>query len=150
MNNLKRILLVEDDPKDVELTLVAFSDCNLANEVAVVHDGAEALDFLLCRGDFASRPNVNPAVILLDLKIPKVDGLEVLRQVRADDRLNMIPIVIFTSSKEDSDLIESYQLGTNAYVQKPIDFKQFITSIKQLGVFWAIINEPPPGSVKKT
>lgn len=150
MYELKRILLVEDDLKDVELTLIALEECNLANEVAVVNDGAEALDFLFCHEKYKNRPNSNPAVILLDLKLPKVDGMEVLRQIRADERLNMIPVVIVTSSKEEADLVKGYQLGTNAYVQKPIDFKQFIEAIKQLGVFWAIINEPPPGSIKKT
>jgi CheY-like chemotaxis protein len=146
---LKRILLVEDDPRDVELTLTALSESNLANDVFVVGDGAEALDFLFTRGKFENRPNGNPAVILLDLKLPKVNGLEVLRQIRGNETTKMIPVVIITSSKEEKDLIEGYRLGTNAYVQKPIDFHQFIDAIKNLGIFWAIINEPPPGSVKK-
>jgi CheY-like chemotaxis protein len=150
MHDLKRILLVEDDPRDVELTLTALSESNLANDVVVVGDGAEALDFLFTRGKFENRPNGNPAVILLDLKLPKVDGLEVLQQIRGNQTTKMIPVVIVTSSKEDADLMEGYRLGTNAYVQKPIDFHQFIDAIKNLGIFWAIINEPPPGSVKKT
>jgi CheY-like chemotaxis protein len=149
MHDLKRILLVEDDPRDVELTLIALSESNLANDVFVVSDGADALDFLFSRGKFESRPNGNPAVILLDLKLPKIDGMEVLRQIRENERTKMIPVVIVTSSKEEADLVEGYRLGTNAYAQKPIDFHQFIEAIKQLGIFWAIINEPPPGSVKK-
>lgn len=149
MHTLKRILLVEDDPKDVELTLKAFEESNLANEVETVGDGAEALDFLFSRGKFENRPNGNPAVVLLDLKLPKVDGLEVLRQIRGDQKTNIIPVVIVTSSKEEADLMEGYKLGTNAYVQKPIDFHQFIEAIKHLGIFWAIFNEPPPGCVKK-
>jgi len=149
MHTLKRILLVEDDPKDVELTLKALEESNLANEVETVGDGAEALDFLFSRGKFENRPNGNPAVILLDLKLPKVDGLEVLRQIRGNQTTKMIPVVIVTSSKEEADLMESYKLGTNAYVQKPIDFHQFIDAIKNLGIFWAIMNEPPPGCVKK-
>jgi CheY-like chemotaxis protein len=149
MTDIKRILLVEDDPRDVELTLTALSESNLANDVFVVGDGTEALDFLFTRGKFENRPNGNPAVILLDLKLPKVDGLEVLRQIRGNETTKMIPVVIITSSKEEADLMEGYKLGTNAYVQKPIDFHQFIDAIKNLGIFWAIINEPPPGSVKK-
>ena len=149
MNDLKRILLVEDDPKDVELTIEALEESNLANEVEIVRDGAEALDFLFSRGKFENRPNGNPVVVLLDLKLPKVDGLEVLKQIRNDERLKMIPVVIVTSSKEEEDLMEGYRLGTNAYVQKPIDFHQFVEAIKQLGVFWAVLNEPPPGSVRK-
>lgn len=149
MHTLKRILLVEDDPKDVELTLKALEESNLANEVETVGDGAEALDFLFSRGKFENRPNGNPAVILLDLKLPKVDGLEVLRQIRGNQKTKMIPVVIVTSSKEETDLMEGYKLGTNAYVQKPIDFHQFIDAIKNLGIFWAIMNEPPPGCVKK-
>jgi len=149
MHTLKRILLVEDDPKDVELTLKAFEESNLANEVETVGDGAEALDFLFSRGKFENRPNGNPAVILLDLKLPKVDGLEVLRQIRGNQKTKMIPVVIVTSSKEEADLMEGYKLGTNAYVQKPIDFHQFIDAIKNLGIFWAIFNEPPPGCMKK-
>jgi CheY-like chemotaxis protein len=146
---LKRILLVEDDPNDVELTLTALKEFNLANDVVVVSDGAEALDFLFKRGSFSERVNGNPVVILLDLKLPKVSGMEVLKQVRASKALKMIPVVILTSSREEKDLNDGYSLGTNAYVVKPLDFRQFIEAIKQLGSFWALINEPPPGSVKK-
>ena len=150
MVRLKSILLVEDDPKDIELTLGSLEEYNLANEVLVARDGAEALDYLYRRGQFADYPNGNPAVILLDLKLPKVDGFEVLRTIRADDKLKLIPVTIFTSSREDKDLIESYKLGVNAYIVKPVDFHQFTDAIKKLGIFWAVLNEPPPGCVKKT
>lgn len=146
---MRRILLVEDDPKDVELTLTALEEYNLANEVVVARDGAEALDYLYCRGEFAGRPNDNPAVLLLDLKLPKVDGLEVLQQIKSDDKLRMVPVVVLTSSREEKDMVTSYKLGVNAYVVKPVDFHEFVNAIKELGMFWAIINEPPPGSVKK-
>ena len=146
---MRRILLVEDDPKDVELTLTALEEYNLANEVVVTRDGAEALDYLYCRGEFAGRPNDNPAVLLLDLKLPKVDGLEVLQQIKSDDNLRMVPVVVLTSSREEKDMVTSYKLGVNAYVVKPVDFHEFVNAIKELGMFWAIINEPPPGSVKK-
>lgn len=149
MSKLGRILLVEDDPRDVELTLTALEDYNLANEVVVVHDGAEALDFLYSRGKFNSRVNGMPAVILLDLKLPKVNGLEVLQQVRADDQLKLLPVVVLTSSHEEKDVIRSYQLGVNAYVVKPVDFHAFVNAVKELGVFWAVINEPPPSSMNK-
>ena len=149
MAELKRILLAEDNPKDVELTLTALDEHNLANEVVVVNDGAEALDYLYCRGKFAMRADNNPAVVLLDLKMPKVDGLEVLRTIKKDDKLKMIPLVILTSSREEKDLVESYKLGVNAYVAKPVNFQQFIEAVKELGSFWAVINEPPPGSVRK-
>ena len=138
--------MVEDDPKDVELSLTALEDYNLANEVVVVRDGEEALDYLNYRNGFADRPGGNPAVMLLDLKLPKVDGLEVLRQVKADDQLKLIPVVVLTSSHEEKDLVTSYRLGVNAYVVKPVDFHQFVNAIKELGAFWAIINAPPPGS----
>jgi CheY-like chemotaxis protein len=138
--------MVEDDPRDVELSLTALEDYNLANEVVVVRDGEEALDYLAYRGKYASRPGGNPAVIMLDLKLPKVDGLEVLRQVRLDEKLRMIPVVVLTSSHEEKDLVASYTLGVNAYVVKPVDFHQFVNAIKELGVFWAVINAPPPGS----
>jgi CheY-like chemotaxis protein len=138
--------MVEDDPKDVELSLTALEEYNLANEVVVVRDGEEALDYLAIRGKYASRPGGNPAVIMLDLKLPKVDGLEVLRQVRLDEKLRMIPVVVLTSSHEEKDLVASYTLGVNAYVVKPVDFHQFVNAIKELGVFWAVINAPPPGS----
>ena len=150
MSDLKRILLAEDNPKDVELTLEALAEHNLANEVIVVNDGQEALDYLYCRGKFTLRNPENPAVVLLDIKMPKVDGLEVLRTVKADDRMKKIPVVILTSSREESDLVESYKLGVNAYVVKPVDFQQFVDAVKKLGAFWAIINEPPPGSAGKT
>jgi CheY-like chemotaxis protein len=149
MNGLGRILIVEDDPRDVELTLTALEEYNLANEVVVTRDGAEALDYLYCRGEFGARADENPAVMLLDLKLPKIDGLEVLQQVRSDDRLKMIPVVVLTSSHEEKDMIRSYQLGVNADVEKPVDFHEFVNAVKELGVFWAVINQPPPGSIKK-
>jgi CheY-like chemotaxis protein len=149
MNGLGRILLVEDDPKDVELTLTALDEYKLANGVVVAGDGAEALDYLYYRGNFATRPRENPAVMLLDLKLPKVDGLEVLQQVKSDQKLRLIPVVVLTSSREERDMVSSYQLGVNAYVVKPVDFHEFVNAIKELGIFWAIINEPPPGSVAK-
>jgi CheY-like chemotaxis protein len=138
--------MVEDDPKDVELSLNALEDYHLANEVVVVRDGEEALDYLSCRNAYATRSSGNPAVILLDLKLPKVDGLEVLRQVKSDDKLKLIPVVVLTSSHEEKDLVTSYRLGVNAYVVKPVDFHQFVNAIKELGAFWAVINAPPPGS----
>ena len=149
MSELKRILLAEDNPKDVELTLTALEEHNLANEVLVVNDGAEALDYLYCRGKFKMRIGSYPAVVLLDLKMPKVDGLEVLRTMKTDDRLKTVPVVILTSSREEKDLVESYKLGVNAYVVKPVDFQQFVEAVKELGAFWAVINEPPPASVGK-
>ena len=149
MNELKRILLMEDNPKDVELTLAALDEHNLANEVVVTRDGAEGLDYLYMRGQFQMRANGNPAVILLDLKLPKVDGLEVLRQVKSDPDLKTIPVVMLTSSREEKDLVLSYNLGVNAYVVKPVNFQEFLSAVKELGVFWAIINEPPQDSVKK-
>ena len=149
MDTLGRILMVEDDPNDVELTLTALEEYNLANEVVVTHDGQEALDYLYCRGQYSARPADNPAVLLLDLKLPKVDGLEVLHQIKSDDRLKMIPVVVLTSSREERDMMRSYQLGVNAYVVKPVDFHEFVNAVRELGVFWAVINQPPPGSVKK-
>ena len=149
MAELKRILLAEDNPKDVELTLTALDEHNLANEVVVVNDGAEALDYLYRRGKYAMRADNDPAVVLLDLKMPKVDGLEVLRTIKNDNKLKTIPLVILTSSREEKDLVESYKLGVNAYVVKPVNFQQFIEAVKELGAFWAVINEPPPGSVRK-
>jgi CheY-like chemotaxis protein len=146
MEKLGRILMVEDDPKDVELALTALEDYNLANEVVVVRDGEEALNYLYCRNGFANRNSGSPAVMLLDLKLPKVDGLEVLRQVKADEQLKLIPVVVLTSSHEEKDLVTSYRLGVNAYVVKPVDFHQFVNAIKELGVFWAVINAPPPGT----
>jgi CheY-like chemotaxis protein len=149
MTVLGRILMVEDDAKDVELTLTALEDYNLANEVVVTRDGEEALDYLFQRGKFRSRANGNPAVLLLDLKLPKVDGLEVLQQIKKDEKLRMIPVVVLTSSHEERDMVASYKLGVNAYVVKPVDFHEFVNAVKELGVFWAVINEPPPGSIKK-
>ncbi|HEY7511503.1 MAG TPA: response regulator [Vicinamibacteria bacterium] len=149
MSELKRILLAEDNAADLELTLEALGQNRLANEVDVVRDGAAALDYLFRRGAYASRPEGNPAVVLLDLKMPKVDGLQVLKQVKAEERLRQIPIVMLTSSREEQDLVESYRLGVNAYVVKPVDFGQFIEAVKQLGMFWAVVNEPPPGSVRR-
>ena len=149
MAELKRILLAEDNPKDVELTLTALDEHNLANEVVVVNDGAEALDYLYRRGKFSMRADNDPAVVLLDLKMPKVDGLEVLRTIKNDSNLKTIPLVILTSSREEKDLVESYKLGVNAYVVKPVNFQQFIEAVKELGAFWAVVNEPPPGSVRK-
>ena len=141
--------MVEDDARDVELSLTALEQYNLANEVVVVGDGEEALDYLYQRGKFMARPSGNPAVLLLDLKLPKVDGLEVLQQIKTDDRLKMIPVVVLTSSREERDMVASYQLGVNAYVVKPVDFHEFVNAVKELGIFWALINEPPPGSIKR-
>ncbi len=141
--------MVEDDPNDVELTLTALGEYNLANEVVVTRDGEEALDYLFCRGNFSTRTSDNPAVLLLDLKLPKVDGLEVLQQVKSDEKLRMIPVVVLTSSHEERDMVASYRLGVNAYVVKPVDFHEFVNGIKELGIFRAVINEPPPGSVRK-
>ena len=149
MNGLGRILLVEDDPKDVDLTLKALAQYNLVNEVVIARDGEEALDYLFRRGDFESRSSENPAVLLLDLKLPLVDGLEVLQQIKSDDQLKVIPVVVLTSSHEEKDVVASYKRGVNAYVVKPVDFHQFVEAIKELGVFWAVINEPPPGSVRR-
>src|SRR5215510_6136632 len=149
MEQLGRILMVEDDPKDVELTLTALEDYKLANEVVVTRDGEEALDYLYYRGNFTTRTPDNPAVLLLDLKLPKVDGLEVLQQIRSDEKLRMIPVVVLTSSHEERDMVASYTLGVNAYVVKPVDFHEFINAVKELGIFWAVINEPPPGSIRK-
>jgi len=146
---LKRILLAEDNPKDVELSMSALEEHNLANEVVVVRNGAEALDYLYRRGSFASRPEGNPAVVLLDLKMPKVDGMEVLRQMKSDEQMKVVPIVVLTSSREEQDLVKSYKLGVNAYVVKPINFQQLIDAVKQLGLFWAVLNEAPVQSLKR-
>jgi len=147
---LKRILLAEDSDHDVELTLAALEEYNLANEVVVVNDGSEALDYLYQRGKYADHHNGLPVVVILDLKMPKVDGLEVLRQMKADSNLKQVPVVMLTSSREEQDLVRSYQMGVNAYVVKPVDFQKFVNSIKQVGFFWAIINEPPPPTVKRS
>jgi DNA-binding response OmpR family regulator len=149
MTTIGRILLVEDDPKDVELTMAALGEYNLSNEVVVATDGEEALDYLYYRGKYQRRSGENPAVMLLDLKLPKVDGLEVLQTVKSDEALKVIPVVVLTSSREEKDMVASYELGVNAYVVKPVDFHEFVNAIKELGVFWAIINEPPPGSAKR-
>jgi CheY-like chemotaxis protein len=143
---VKRILLVEDSPNDVELTLAALAENHLANEVVVVSDGEEALDYLRRRGRFQLREPGNPAVVLLDLKLPKVDGLEVLAQVKGDAALKSIPVVMLTSSREEQDLVKSYNLGVNAYVVKPMDFPEFVEAVREVGLFWAVINHPPPGS----
>jgi CheY-like chemotaxis protein len=145
---LKPILLVEDNPHDLELTLVALERSQLANDVVVVRDGAEALDYLFRRNAHAERVAGNPAVLLLDLKLPKVDGLEVLESVRKTEELRSIPVVMLTSSREEPDLDRAYQLGVNAYVVKPVEFKEFVGAISDLGVFWAVLNEPPPGSAR--
>ena len=149
MSALGRILLVEDDPKDVELTLTALEEYHLANEVVVTRDGEEALDYLYRHGAFSNRSNDNPAVLLLDLKLPKIDGLEVLQRIKSDDRLRLIPVVVLTSSHEEKDMVASYRLGVNAYVVKPVDFHEFVNAIRELGIFWAIINKPPPGSIRE-
>lgn len=141
---LRPILLAEDNPNDVELTLTALHSLNLANEIVVVKDGSEVLDFLHRRNAFSTRAPVAPAVIMLDLKMPRVDGLEALRLIRADPNFGRLPIVILTSSREENDLVKGYSLGANAYVVKPVDFDQFISAVSQLGVFWALVNEPPP------
>jgi len=144
MPDLKPILLVEDNPKDLELTLAALEQSQLANEVVVVRDGEEALEFLQRRGAYANRNTSDPAVVLLDLKLPKIDGLEVLERVKADPRLKQTPVVMLTSSREESDLVRSYELGVNAFVVKPVGFREFFDAIQDIGVFWAILNEPPP------
>lgn len=148
MSLLKPILLVEDNPKDLELTLVALSKSNLANDVVVVRDGAEALDYLRCQGTFESRPKGNPAVVLLDLKLPKVDGMQVLEAIKGSEELRPMPVVVLTSSREERDLLQSYKLGVNAYVVKPVNFHDFIEAVRELGVFWAVLNEPPPGTLR--
>src|SRR6478672_10020309 len=139
------ILLVDDNPSDVELTIYALRQNHLANSIHVAEDGKEALDFVFCRGKYESRSMADrPKVILLDLKLPKLDGLEVLKAIRGDDRTRAIPVVILTSSKEQRDLIASYKLGATAFIQKPVDFEQFRQTIKDIGMFWLVVNEPPP------
>jgi CheY-like chemotaxis protein len=149
MASLKRILLVEDSAKDVELTLAALEEHNLANEVDIARDGAEAMDYFHRRGKFAARPTDLPCVVFLDLKMPRMNGLEVLEAMKADPVLKMIPVVMLTSSREEQDLVRSYQLGVNAYVVKPVDFKQFVDAIKVLGLFWVLVNEAPPRGTKQ-
>lgn len=140
---LKRILLAEDNANDLELTLAALQQNHVANEVVSVRDGAEALDYLYKRGPFVNRPGGVPALVLLDLKMPKVDGLEVLKQIKSDPHLSYVPVVMLTSSREESDLLRSYQLGVNAYVVKPVDFSEFMDAVRQIGAFWAVVNEVP-------
>ena len=149
MKALMRILLVEDSPRDAELILDALETNQLANEVVHVRDGADALDYLNRRGEFAARPDGQPALILLDLKLPKVDGLEVLRQIKGSPELRVIPVVMMTSSREEQDLLHSYQLGVNAYVVKPMKFQDFVEAVKQVGAFWGVVNEVPPGSLRR-
>jgi CheY-like chemotaxis protein len=146
VKELRPILLVEDDANDVELTLTALAQHNLANQIIVLRDGAAALDYLYRRGEHAGRGDQQPVVVLLDLKMPKVNGLEVLRQMKADEALRLVPVVMLTSSREERDLVASYQMGVNAYVVKPVSFGEFVQAIQGLGVFWAIINEPPPAA----
>ncbi len=144
-DNWVEILLVEDNPDDAELALHALKKENLANQIMLARDGEEALDFIFCRGPHSGRNfNHQPRLILLDLKLPKVDGLEVLRQVKNDPRTRAIPVVILTASREEKDLVNGYQLGVNAYIQKPVDFDQFRAIVKQLGMFWLVVNQPPP------
>jgi CheY-like chemotaxis protein len=150
MTELKRILLVEDSRNDVELMLTALSENSIANEVVVLRDGEEALDYLYRRGLFRLRFEGNPVVILLDLKLPKIDGVEVLTVLKSDPVLRLIPVVVLSSSQEEPDLIRCYELGTNAYVVKPIDFGAFVEVIKQVGLFWAVVNQPPPEPLNPT
>lgn len=149
MAELRPILLAEDSPMDAELTLAALGKCQLCNEVIVVRDGAEALDYLRSEGKYADRATPDPAVVLLDLKMPKVTGIEVLEQVRADASLRHIPVVMLTSSREEKDVVRSYELGVNAFVVKPVEFRDFFQAIQDLGMFWAILNEPPPARLAR-
>ncbi len=149
METLKRILLAEDDPKDVELILEALEEHRLANEVVVANDGREALDYLYRTGKYAGRSNGNPVVLLLDLKMPKYDGIEVLRTIKGDELLKALPVVVLTSSRESRDLEQCYELGVNAYVVKPVKFPEVLDAVKKIGVFWALVNEPPPLSARK-
>jgi len=149
LKSIKNILLVEDDPKDVELTLTALDEHHLANRVAVVCDGAEALDYLYRQGKFKMRDGGDPILVLLDLKMPRVNGLEVLKNIKADEYLKIIPVVVLSSSRETPDLVECYKHGVNAYVVKPVDFSEFMKAVKQLGIFWAAINEPPPTAIRE-
>jgi len=148
MNQLHSILFAEDNPLDVELTLSALAEAHLANEIVVVSDGAEALDYLYRRGRFKMRASGNPAMVLLDLKMPKVDGLEVLRVIKQDEKLRTIPVIMLTSSREEQDLARSYHLGVNSYVLKPVDFQAFAAAVKNLGVYWTLHNQPPPGGAQ--
>ncbi len=143
MITLKRILIAEDDPKDIELTIEALSDNRLANKIDVVNDGVEAMDYLRCEGKYKNREKGLPAVLLLDIKMPKMNGIQVLKEIRSDEKLRLLPVVILTSSREGPDLKQCYDLGVNAYVVKPVDFQNFITAVKQTGAFWALLNEQP-------
>ncbi len=149
MNELQSILLAEDNPDDVELTLAGLTKLNLANDIVVARDGAEALDYLHCRGKYAARNKGNPAVVLLDLNMPKVDGLEVLREIKSTQNFKSIPVVMITSSTQENDLARSYDLGVNAYVVKPVNYREFISAVRQVGAFWAVVNEPPPEAMRK-
>jgi CheY-like chemotaxis protein len=149
MVEIRTILFAEDNPRDTELTLEALADHNLANNVIVVRDGVETMDYLLREGKYQQRKPGNPAVLLLDIKMPRMDGIEVLRAIRSNNDLKMLPVVMLTSSREEQDLIKSYALGANAYVVKPVDFKEFIEAVKQVGIFWAVINEVPSGKLFK-
>jgi CheY-like chemotaxis protein len=150
MSELKRVLLVEDSPNDAELTLTALEDSGLSNEVVWVKDGQEALEYLYKTGAFENRRDGHPAVVLLDLKLPKVDGLQVLERVKGDPDLKQVPVVMLTSSREEVDVARSYGLGVNAYVVKPVGFPDFVKALRELGLFWAVVNQPPPGSVPKS
>ncbi len=149
MKLFKRILLVDDDSKDIELTMSALKVSNLVNDIQVARDGVEALDYLYHRGKFTQETDGNPIVILLDLKMPKLDGVQVLKQIKSDDNLKSIPVVILTSSRESKDLEICYELGANGYVVKPVKFADFVETVREIGVFWGLINEPPPGSGRK-
>jgi CheY-like chemotaxis protein len=144
MTKLRRILLAEDNDNDLELTLTALREKRVANEIVVVRDGAQAWDYLCAQGPYADRGEGNPAVVLLDLKMPKVDGLELLRRMRQDARFRAVPVVVLTSSREERDIVQSYELGVNAFVVKPVAFEEFLEAVKNLGLFWAVLNEPPP------
>jgi CheY-like chemotaxis protein len=149
MNSLKVILMAEDSPQDIELTLAAFEEHKIANRVEVVRDGQEAIDYLFRRGKFADRTPGNPALVLLDLKMPKVDGLEALAIIKSDEQLRSIPVVMLTSSREEVDVVRSYALGVNAYVVKPVDFQAFTEAVKEIGAFWAVLNETPPPNISR-
>ena len=145
-NNSKKILLAEDSPQDAEMTLEALADYHLSNQVVLVGDGEEALDYLFCRGKYAGRDDGNPLFVLLDMKMPKVDGLEVLRAIKTDPDLRKVPVVMLTASREEQDVVRSYELGVNAYVVKPVGFQKFVEAVRQVGAFWTVHNEPAPGA----